>query len=87
MYVRNVVSVNLPVCIYGRYVACTVRTVRIFFAVFTILYFQINAHGEESQAGSVSVEASSPSRRLHKCQALQKGSAYTATFTPNEVGS
>uniref|UniRef100_A0A158Q710 BMA-FLN-2 n=1 Tax=Elaeophora elaphi TaxID=1147741 RepID=A0A158Q710_9BILA len=52
---------------------------------WVIRTLQINAHGDSS-AGSILVEAVAPSGCIKNCQVLKKGSVFTATFTPNEVG-
>ncbi|MFH4974944.1 hypothetical protein AB6A40_001653 [Gnathostoma spinigerum] len=55
-------------------------------SVGSIVEVVINAHGE-SAAGSVVVECISPSGQLKRCQVIRKANSFTATFTPNEVGT
>ncbi|KAL3990483.1 Filamin/ABP280 repeat family protein [Acanthocheilonema viteae] len=54
-------------------------------SIGSIVEVVINAHGDSS-AGSIIVEAIAPSGSIKNCQVLKKGSIFTATFTPNEVG-
>ncbi|KAM3727354.1 Filamin-C [Dirofilaria immitis] len=54
-------------------------------SIGSIVEVVINAHGDSS-VGSIVVEAISPSGCVKNCQVLKKGSVFTATFTPNEVG-
>ncbi|VDN04797.1 unnamed protein product [Thelazia callipaeda] len=54
-------------------------------SIGSIVEVVINAHGDSSTS-SVLVEAIAPSGRVKKCQVIRKGSVFTATFTPNEVG-
>ncbi|VDK80356.1 unnamed protein product [Onchocerca ochengi] len=54
-------------------------------SIGSIVEVVINAHGDSS-AGSILVEAIAPSGSVKNCQVLKKGSVFTATFTPNEVG-
>uniref|UniRef100_A0A8R1XV92 Uncharacterized protein n=1 Tax=Onchocerca volvulus TaxID=6282 RepID=A0A8R1XV92_ONCVO len=54
-------------------------------SIGSIVEVVINAHGDSS-AGSILVEAIAPSGSVKNCQILKKGSVFTATFTPNEVG-
>ncbi|VDN81325.1 unnamed protein product [Brugia pahangi] len=54
-------------------------------SIGSIVEVVINAHGDSS-AGSILVEAIAPSGCVKNCHVLKKGSIFTATFTPNEVG-
>ncbi|VDK75537.1 unnamed protein product [Litomosoides sigmodontis] len=54
-------------------------------SIGSIVEVVINAHGDSS-AGSIIVEAIAPSGSIRNCQVLKKGTVFTATFTPNEVG-
>uniref|UniRef100_A0A0N5ABV1 Filamin-B n=1 Tax=Syphacia muris TaxID=451379 RepID=A0A0N5ABV1_9BILA len=53
-------------------------------SIGSIVEVVINAHGD-SALGSVRVESVSPSGRVKKCEVIQKGNLFTATFAPNEV--
>ncbi|VDL70111.1 unnamed protein product [Nippostrongylus brasiliensis] len=45
----------------------------------------INAHGD-CAAGSVHVDAVSPSGRAQPCSVSKRANSYTASFTPQQVG-
>uniref|UniRef100_A0A915IMB9 Uncharacterized protein n=1 Tax=Romanomermis culicivorax TaxID=13658 RepID=A0A915IMB9_ROMCU len=57
-------------------------------AVGSIVEVVISAHSNnvEQQKGNVLVEAHSPAGRILKCPVVQRGSTYTANFTPQDVG-
>ncbi|VDM74519.1 unnamed protein product [Strongylus vulgaris] len=46
---------------------------------------KINAHGD-CAAGSVQVDAVSPSGRVQPCMVTKRANSYTASFTPQQVG-
>ncbi|RCN39485.1 Filamin/ABP280 repeat protein [Ancylostoma caninum] len=54
-------------------------------SVGSIVEVVINAHGD-CAAGSVQVDAVSPSGRAQQCVVTKRANSYTASFTPQQVG-